>query len=140
MSNIGATDVDSLDDELRITRLGSFLRKSSIDELPSLINIVKGEMVFVGPRPLLMEYLPLYNKEQIRRHEVLPGITGLAQISGRNAISWEEKFRLDVWYVDNQNILLDIEIILKTIFKVLKRDGISQEGHATMPVFRGENK
>ena len=97
-------------------------------------------MVFVGPRPLLMEYLPLYNKEQIRRHEVLPGITGLAQISGRNAISWEEKFRLDVWYVDNQNILLDIEIILKTIFKVLKRDGISQEGHATMPVFRGENK
>ena len=140
MSNIGATDVDSLDDELRITRLGSFLRKSSIDELPSLINIVKGEMVFVGPRPLLMEYLPLYNKEQIRRHEVLPGITGLAQISGRNAISWEEKFRLDVWYVDNQYILLDIEIILKTIFKVLKRDGISQEGHATMPVFRGENK
>jgi sugar transferase EpsL len=128
---------DELSDSLRITRLGSLLRKTSLDELPSLINIIKGDMSFVGPRPLLPDYLLLYNSEQFRRHEVLPGITGFAQINGRNAISWEEKFKLDVWYVDNRNLLLDIKIILKTVYKVIKRENINQDGHATMPMFKG---
>jgi len=126
-----------LPDEKRLTKFGNFLRKTSLDELPSLWNVLKGNMSLVGPRPLLMEYLPLYSKEQMRRHEVKPGITGWAQINGRNAISWDEKFKLDVWYVDNQSIWLDTKILFITAWKVLKREGISQKGHVTMERFRG---
>ena len=126
-----------LPDEKRLTRYGKFLRKTSLDELPELWNVLKGDMSLVGPRPLLMDYLERYTPEQARRHEVKPGITGWAQINGRNTISWEEKFKLDVWYVDNWNILLDIKIICLTILKVLKGEGISAEGHATMPEFKG---
>ena len=121
-----------LPDEKRLTKFGNFLRKTSLDELPSLWNVLKGNMSLVGPRPLLMEYLPLYSKEQARRHEVKPGITGWAQVNGRNAISWDEKFKLDVWYVDNQSIWLDTKILFITAWKVLKREGISQKGHVTM--------
>jgi len=134
-------DVDSsgvlLPDEKRLTKFGNFLRVSSLDELPELYNIVKGDMAFVGPRPLLVEYLPLYSNEQARRHETLPGITGYAQVNGRNAISWEKRLDMDVWYVDHRSIWLDIKILFLTIFKVFKRDGISHEGHATMPYFSG---
>ena len=126
-----------LSDKDRITSFGKFLRKTSLDELPSLWNVLKGDMSLVGPRPLLMEYLPLYTKEQARRHEVKPGITGWAQINGRNTISWDEKFKLDVWYVDNQSIWLDTKILFITAWKVLKREGISQKGHVTMERFRG---
>ncbi|MGC8784283.1 MAG: sugar transferase [Armatimonadota bacterium] len=126
-----------LPDELRLTRFGKWLRSTSLDELPELFNVLKGEMSLVGPRPLLMEYLPRYTPEQARRHEVKPGITGWAQINGRNALSWEEKFKLDVWYVDNWNLWLDMKILLLTLWKVLKREGISAEGSATMPVFTG---
>lgn len=126
-----------LPDAERMTALGNFLRKSSIDELPELFNILKGEMALVGPRPLRMDYLPRYSKEQARRHDVLPGVTGWAQINGRNSISWEEKFKLDVWYVENKNLWLDIKIIVMTAFKVFKRSDISAEGHATMPDFMG---
>ena len=126
-----------LDDGARLTRLGKFLRATSLDELPELWNVLKGEMSLVGPRPLLMEYLPLYNEQQMRRHEVRPGITGWAQVNGRNAISWDEKFKLDLWYVDNQSLLLDIRIILLTVIRVFSRKGISAEGDATMPRFRG---
>lgn len=129
-----------LADAERLTRLGRFLRGSSLDELPELWNVLKGEMSLVGPRPLLMEYLPLYSPEQARRHEVRPGVTGWAQINGRNAISWEQKFALDVWYVDNQSLPLDLRILWLTIRKVLKRDGISATGEATMPRFTGEAK
>jgi len=126
-----------LSDAQRLTKLGSFLRSSSLDELPELINVLKGDMSLVGPRPLLMEYLPIYTPEQARRHEVRPGITGWAQVNGRNSISWEEKFRLDVWYVDNQSFCLDLKILWMTFVKVLKREGISQEGQATMEKFKG---
>lgn len=126
-----------LPDEVRLTRFGKWLRHTSLDELPELLNVLKGEMSLVGPRPLLLEYLPRYNAQQARRHEVKPGITGWAQVNGRNALSWEEKFRLDVWYVDHWNIWLDIKILLLTLWKVLKREGISAEGSATMPVFMG---
>ncbi len=126
-----------LPDSERMTPLGSFLRASSLDELPELWNVLRGEMSLVGPRPLLMEYLPLYRPEQYRRHEVRPGVTGWAQINGRNALSWEEKFKLDVWYVDNRSLLLDLKIIFLTIKKVVVRDGISAEGEATMPKFTG---
>jgi lipopolysaccharide/colanic/teichoic acid biosynthesis glycosyltransferase len=129
-----------LPDEKRLTGFGKFLRKTSLDELPELWNVIKGDMSLVGPRPLLMEYLDRYTPEQARRHEVKPGITGWAQVNGRNAISWEEKFKLDVWYVDNWNILLDIKIIFLTILKVLNGEGISAEGHATMPKFKGTSK
>lgn len=129
-----------LSDAERLSPFGRFLRSTSLDELPELINVLKGEMSLVGPRPLLMEYLPLYTPEQARRHEVQPGITGWAQINGRNAIGWEEKFVLDVWYVDNQNLLLDIKILLLTVFKVFKREGISQEGAATAHKFTGTNR
>lgn len=129
-----------LADAERLTRLGRFLRGSSLDELPELWNVLKGEMSLVGPRPLLMEYLPLYSPEQARRHEVRPGVTGWAQINGRNAISWEQKFALDVWYVDNKSLPLDLRILWLTIRKVLKRDGISATGEATMPRFTGEAK
>ncbi|MGQ9542135.1 MAG: sugar transferase [Armatimonadota bacterium] len=126
-----------LPDEVRLTRFGKWLRHTSLDELPELLNVLKGEMSLVGPRPLLLEYLPRYSAQQARRHEVKPGITGWAQVNGRNALSWEERFRLDVWYVDNWNLWLDVKILLLTLWKVLKREGISAEGSATMPVFMG---
>ena len=126
-----------LPDAERMTPFGQFLRASSLDELPELWNVLKGEMSLVGPRPLLMEYLPLYSKEQYRRHEARPGVTGWAQVNGRNAISWEDKFKLDVWYVDNQSFLLDLRILFLTVKKVLVRDGISGEGEATMSKFTG---
>jgi lipopolysaccharide/colanic/teichoic acid biosynthesis glycosyltransferase len=129
-----------LADAERLTQLGRFLRSSSLDELPELWNVLKGEMSLVGPRPLLMDYLPLYSPEQGRRHDVRPGVTGWAQINGRNAINWEQKFALDVWYVDNQSLLLDLRILWLTIRKVIKRDGISATGEATMPRFTGGAK
>jgi len=129
-----------LPDELRITRLGEFLRSTSLDELPELFNVLKGDMSLVGPRPLLMEYLPLYTPEQMRRHDVKPGMTGLAQVKGRNLLTWEEKFELDVYYVDHWSLILDFCILLLTVWKVLIREGISQEGHATMPDFIGSDK
>ena len=124
-------------DEQRMTKVGSFLRSTSIDELPTLWNIVKGDMSLVGPRPLLMKYLPLYSPTQARRHEVLPGLTGLAQASGRNSVSWEDRFALDVEYVDHQSLWLDLKIIAMTVGAVLRREGISQEGQATMTEFTG---
>jgi lipopolysaccharide/colanic/teichoic acid biosynthesis glycosyltransferase len=126
-----------LPDAERLTGIGSFIRKTSLDEIPQLINVIKGEMSLIGPRPLLVEYLPLYNQQQQRRHEVRPGITGWAQVNGRNAISWEQKFELDVWYVDNLDARLDARIILLTFLKVFKREGISQQGHVTMSKFTG---
>lgn len=126
-----------LPDGERLTKFGKFLRASSLDELPELWNVFKGDMSLVGPRPLLMEYLPLYSEEQSRRHEVGPGITGWAQVNGRNAISWEEKFKLDVWYVDNRSLWLDVKILWLTVWHVVRRSGISQEGHVTMEKFRG---
>ena len=131
------THGNPLPDSERITPFGSMLRASSLDELPELWNVLKGEMSLVGPRPLLMEYLPLYNAEQYRRHEARPGVTGWAQINGRNAISWEDKFKLDVWYVDNRSLWLDIKILWLTVKKVLVRDGINSEGEATMSKFSG---
>lgn len=130
---------NQLPDSVRLTPFGARLRATSLDELPALWNVLCGHMSLVGPRPLLPEYLPLYSTEQARRHLVRPGITGWAQVNGRNAISWEEKFRLDVWYVDNQTLLLDIRIILLTLLKVVKRDGISAEGEATMGRFTGSS-
>lgn len=126
-------------DSARITQFGLFLRSTSLDELPEVWNILKGDMSFVGPRPLLCEYLSLYNEFQARRHEVKPGLTGWAQVNGRNAISWEDKFKYDVWYVDHQNLFLDIRILLMTIKKVVFRDGISAPDDATMPFFTGSN-
>jgi sugar transferase EpsL len=126
-----------LPDRERLTRLGKFLRRTSLDELTELYNVLKGEMRLVGPRPLLMQYLGRYTSEQMRRHEVKPGITGWAQVNGRNAISWEEKFKLDVWYVDHHSILLDLKILVLTVWKILRREGISQTGHATMEEFYG---
>ena len=126
-----------LPDSERLTSFGRFLRSSSLDELPELWNVLKGDMSLVGPRPLLMEYLPLYSPEQARRHEVRPGLTGWAQVNGRNAISWEEKFALDIWYVDNQSLWLDLKIIWLTVLKVVRREGISAAGEATMPKFEG---
>lgn len=128
-----------LPDAERLSALGRFLRSSSLDELPELLNVMKGEMSLVGPRPLLMEYLSLYSSQQARRHEVCPGITGWAQVNGRNAISWDEKFAMDVWYVDNRSILLDIKIMWFTFYKVLKREGISAAGEATTSKFKGSN-
>lgn len=129
-----------LPDAQRMTSFGNFLRSSSLDELPELWNVLKGEMSLVGPRPLLMQYLPLYSKEQARRHEVKPGITGWAQVNGRNNIGWDEKFALDVWYVDNRSSFLDVKILWLTIKKVIVRDGISSEGNATMSEFTGSKK
>ncbi|MBT2758413.1 sugar transferase [Mesobacillus foraminis] len=128
-----------LPDNVRLTSLGKFLRKFSLDELPQLINVIKGEISLVGPRPLLMEYLDLYTEEQAKRHQVRPGITGWAQVNGRNNISWKKKFKLDVWYVDNQSVLLDLKIIILTIKKVLKSEDISKEGHVTTDLFNGKN-
>lgn len=126
-----------LPDDQRLTPFGRFLRSSSLDELPELLNVLKGDMSLVGPRPLLMEYLPLYSAEQARRHEMKPGITGWAQVNGRNAISWEEKFKLDLWYVDNQSMQLDCRILWMTLAKVFCREGISEQGQATMSKFTG---
>jgi lipopolysaccharide/colanic/teichoic acid biosynthesis glycosyltransferase len=128
-----------LPDEQRLTSLGRFLRTTSLDELPELLNVIKGDMSLVGPRPLLMEYLPLYSAHQNRRHEVRPGITGWAQVNGRNAITWDEKFDLDIWYVDNRSLWIDIKIIFLTFFKIMKREGISQAGQATMEKFHGDH-
>lgn len=137
-----ATDASGrvLPDSERLTPFGKFLRSTSIDELPGLWSVIRGDMSLVGPRPLLMEYLPLYSPEQARRHEVRPGITGWAQVNGRNALSWDQKFAFDVWYVDNHSFWLDIRILLLTVRKVLLRSGISAEGEATMPVFTGNSK
>lgn len=132
-------DGNLLRDADRLTNVGRFVRSTSIDELPQLINVLKGDMALIGPRPLLVQYLPLYSKEQARRHDVRPGITGWAQVNGRNAISWTKKFELDVWYVDHCSFWLDVKIIFLTIKKVFVREGISQEGQATMEFFTGNN-
>lgn len=126
-----------LSDSIRLTRLGRVMRSLSLDELPELVNILRGEMSIVGPRPLLMEYLPLYTPEQMRRHDSYPGLTGWAQVNGRNALDWESRFQLDVWYVDHRSFLLDLKIILLTIWKVIRREGINQPGHSTIEYFKG---
>jgi sugar transferase EpsL len=133
-------EVKLLPDQKRLTKTGRVLRKFSLDELPQLFNVLKGDLSFVGPRPLLTEYLPRYTPEQARRHDVRPGITGWAQINGRNAISWEEKFNHDVWYVDNRNFMLDLKILWMTFLKVLKKEGVTAEGYATMPEFTGTDR
>lgn len=138
MKDAHGPDGTPLPDAERLTPFGAKLRRTSLDELPELINVLRGEMSLVGPRPLLMEYLPLYSPEQMRRHELRPGVTGWAQINGRNAIGWPEKFKLDVWYVENRTLLLDLKIIALTVKKVLKRDGISTAGEASMRKFEGE--
>ena len=132
-------DGQLLPDAQRLTAVGRFIRSTSLDELPQLLNVLKGDMALIGPRPLLPQYLPLYSKEQARRHEVRPGITGWAQVHGRNAISWTEKFKLDVWYVDHCSLWVDLKVVFLTIKKVLNREGISQEGQATMEMFNGNN-
>ncbi len=137
MRNLVDISGEPLPDKTRLTKFGNFLRTVSLDELPELFNVIKGEMSLVGPRPLLIGYLPLYNERQARRHEVLPGITGWAQIHGRNALTWQEKFDLDVWYVDHQSLWLDLKILALTLVKALKREGISQPGHATAELFKG---
>lgn len=140
MKDVYDGDGNLLPDGERLTKFGGTLRKYSLDELPQLFSVLKGDMSLVGPRPLLVEYLPLYSKEQARRHEVKPGITGWAQINGRNAISWEEKFKLDVWYVDHQSLQLDLKILYKTFKKVLYKEDINKSGHATMEKFSGNRK
>ncbi|MDF2446266.1 MAG: putative sugar transferase [Moraxellaceae bacterium] len=140
MTDARDADGQLLPDAERLPPFGRWLRASSLDELPELINVLKGEMSLVGPRPLLMDYLPLYTPEQARRHDAKPGITGWAQINGRNAISWDEKFKLDVWYVDHQGVWLDIKIIALTVWRVLRREGISAAGEATMSRFEGTGK
>lgn len=140
MSNAKDSLGRDLPEEKRLTNLGRLLRKYSLDELPQLLNVIRGEISFVGPRPLLMKYLPRYNKEQARRHEVKPGLTGWAQVNGRNAISWEEKFAHDIWYVDNSSFGLDLKILWLTLIRVIKAEGISQDGAATMPEFMGSEE
>jgi len=140
MTNQTNSQGELVSDRERLTRFGQFLRSTSLDEWPELWNVVKGDMSLVGPRPLLMEYLDLYSDEQARRHEVRPGITGWAQVNGRNALTWDEKFRLDVWYVDNRSLWLDIKIMIMTAAKVLGRDGVSHEGQVTMEKFRGNSQ
>ena len=137
MTNECDKDGKLLSDEIRLTKFGQFLRSTSLDELPGLWNVLKGDMSLVGPRPLLVEYLPLYSEKQSRRHEVKPGITGWAQVNGRNAIGWDEKFDLDVWYVDNQSFWLDIKILWLTVKKVIRREGVNKDGHATTEYFKG---
>lgn len=139
MRDASDAEGEPLPDADRLTPFGQFLRSTSLDELPELWNVLKGDMSLVGPRPLLMEYLPLYTPEQARRHDVRPGITGWAQINGRNALSWQEKFELDVWYIDNQSLLLDLKVLLLTVKKVIVREGISAQGEATTSKFTGEN-
>ena len=137
MRNAVGPDGQALPDAERLTRFGRFLRSTSLDELPELLNVFRGEMSLVGPRPLLMQYLPLYSREQARRHEVRPGITGWAQVNGRNALEWPERFALDVWYVDHRSFWLDLKILCLTVWRVVRREGISQSGQATMEPFRG---
>lgn len=137
MTDQRGSDGKLLPDAQRLTPFGRFLRASSLDELPELWNVLRGEMSLVGPRPLLMEYLPMYTPEQARRHEVRPGVTGWAQVNGRNAIGWDEKFKLDVWYVENQSLALDIRILFRTVARVLGRDGINSDGEATVSPFKG---
>ena len=139
MSDARDTNGELLPDVDRLTSLGRFLRSTSLDELPELWNVLKGDMSLVGPRPLLVEYLPLYSERQSRRHDVRPGVTGWAQVNGRNALSWEEKFELDVWYVENHSLWLDIKILFLTVWKVVKRDDISKQGEATMTRFTGSS-
>ncbi|TMO83623.1 sugar transferase [Pseudoalteromonas spongiae] len=139
MSNERDQHGNLLPDEVRLTKFGRMLRATSLDELPELINILKGDMSLVGPRPLLIEYLPLYNEKQAKRHHVRPGITGWAQVNGRNAISWPEKFELDVWYVENQSLILDFKILFMTFYKVIKKEGITADGEATTSFFKGNN-
>jgi len=139
MTNKRDLDGNLLPDSIRLTKFGKLLRSTSLDELPGLWNVLKGDMSLVGPRPLLVEYLPLYSKKQSRRHKVRPGITGWAQVNGRNTISWDKKFDLDVWYVDNQSIWLDVKILWLTVKKVIMRDGINQDGQATSEYFKGNN-
>ena len=128
-----------LPDEKRLTKIGNFVRKTSLDEIPQLLNVIKGDMSLIGPRPLLIQYLPLYNNRQKRRHEVRPGITGWAQVNGRNSVSWKDKFNYDVWYVDNLSFLLDLKILFMTLIKVFKSEGISADGQATMEAFKGND-
>jgi len=137
MTNARDRHNEELPDKDRLTKTGLILRKYSLDELPQLFNVLKGELSIVGPRPLLMEYMDLYTEEQARRHDVPPGITGWAQVNGRNNISWEERFDLDLWYVDHRSFYLDMKIILMTLLKVFRREGVSQEGHVTMSKFKG---
>jgi lipopolysaccharide/colanic/teichoic acid biosynthesis glycosyltransferase len=138
MSNAKDANGKLLPDEIRLTPFGKFVRKTSLDEIPQLLNVIKGDMSLIGPRPLLVEYLPLYNETEKRRHEVRPGITGWAQVNGRNAISWDKKFELDIFYVDNISLKLDMLIVFMTLKKLVKPEGISQPGHATMPFFEGK--
>lgn len=140
MTDATGPDGSPLPDAERLTAVGRFLRRTSLDELPELFNVLRGEMSLVGPRPLLMHYLDLYTPEQMRRHEVRPGITGWAQVNGRNALTWEEKFGFDVWYVDHMSFWLDLKILLLTVWKVLRGEGISQQGHVTMPEFTGAER
>jgi lipopolysaccharide/colanic/teichoic acid biosynthesis glycosyltransferase len=140
MTDEKGSDGELLPDADRLTAVGSFVRKTSLDEIPQLLNVIKGDMSLIGPRPLLVQYLPLYNEEQKRRHNVRPGISGWAQVNGRNAISWEKKFEYDVWYVDNLSFLLDLKIIFKTVWKVFKSEGIAQDGVVTMTAFTGDEK
>ena len=137
MNNDRDKNGNLMSDEIRLTKFGKFLRSTSLDELPGLWNVLKGDMSLVGPRPLLVEYLPLYSERQSRRHKVRPGITGWAQVNGRNAISWDEKFELDVWYVDNKSIWLDVKILWLTVKKVIRRQGVNKDGHATTEYFKG---
>ncbi len=137
MNDKRGSNGELLSDAERLTPIGAFVRKTSLDEIPQLINVLKGDMSLIGPRPLLIQYLPLYSREQARRHEVRPGITGWAQVNGRNAISWQQKFEYDVWYVDHMSFALDMKILWLTLKKVIVREGISQEGQATMEVFKG---
>lgn len=139
MSDKKDADGNPLPDYLRITKLGGFVRRASIDELPQLINVLKGDMSLVGPRPLLFKYIPLYSQQQLRRHDVRPGITGWAQVNGRNSISWTEKFNYDIYYVDNVSFMLDMKILLKTFIKVIKKEGINQSSNLSMPPFNGSN-
>ncbi|WP_316790885.1 sugar transferase [Pedobacter frigoris] len=137
MNDKRGADGELLPDARRLTSVGAFVRKTSLDEIPQLINVIKGDMSLIGPRPLLVEYIPLYSTEQARRHEVRPGITGWAQVNGRNAISWEKKFECDIWYVDHLSLALDLKIVLMTLHKVFKSEGISQDGQVTMTKFTG---
>jgi len=137
MRDAAGKDGAQLPDAVRLSKFGQLLRSTSLDELPGLWNVLRGEMSLVGPRPLLIEYLPLYSQEQARRHEVRPGVTGWAQVNGRNAISWEEKFKLDVWYVNHRSFWLDVKVLWLTVIKVFRREGVSQSGHVTMEKFRG---
>ena len=139
MTDVRDEEGNLLPDAERLTGFGRWLRATSLDELPELFNVLKGEMSLVGPRPLLMQYLERYSPEQARRHEVRPGLTGWAQVNGRNALSWEEKFQLDVWYVDHQSLWLDVKILARTVWAVVRREGISAQGEATMPEFRGKS-